>query len=230
MVERDEKGRFKKGNKGIWLGKKRSIETIESIRKSKIGVKKKTPYKEYFCLDCGNKISNIYAKRCRRCNSEYFRGENNPFFGKKHNKESLKKISNSTKNRIISEKTRERMKESSNKNPYWLVKSGCLSPNWKGGISKIDRLIRQIEEYKIWRTKVFERDKWTCKTCNNNNCYVTAHHIKSFSLIIKENNIYTIEEARKVFELWDINNGVTLCEKCHSLTDNYMGRAKKKNV
>lgn len=56
--------------------------------------------------------------------------------------------------------------------------------------------------------------------------YVTAHHIKSFSKIIKENNIKNILEARKCEELWAVNNGVTLCEECHSLTDNYKGRAK----
>ena len=73
------------------------------------------------------------------------------------------------------------------------------------------------------------RSRLTNKICNKNNCYVTAHHITSFSKIIKENNIKSTKEARECDELWNRNNGVTLCENCHSLTDNYKGRAKRKN-
>ena len=96
--------------------------------------------------------------------------------------------------------------------------------NWKGGISKIDKRIREMPEYKQWRSDVFQRDNWTCQTCGKRGCYLTVHHIKSFHSIIRENKITTTEEARKCKELWDINNGVTLCEKCHKLTDNYKGR------
>lgn len=98
--------------------------------------------------------------------------------------------------------------------------------NWKGGISKIDKLCRQVAEYKKWRSDVFQRDNWKCRTCNESGIYVTAHHINGFSKIIKENKIRTLEQARNCSELWDTNNGVTLCEACHSLTDNYKGRAK----
>lgn len=98
-------------------------------------------------------------------------------------------------------------------------------PLWKGGISKIDKCVREMPEYKLWRSKVFERDEWTCQTCKEKG-YVTAHHIKSFTSILKENNVKTTLDALKVGILWDINNGVTLCETCHSLTDNYKGRAK----
>lgn len=116
--------------------------------------------------------------------------------------------------RKISEKTRAKL-------------SGANKPNWKGGISKIDKRCRIIKEYIQWRSDIFKRDNWTCKICNTNKCYVTAHHIKSFTKIIKEYNIKTLDEARNCGELWDINNGITLCEKCHSLTDNYKGRAKQ---
>jgi len=108
--------------------------------------------------------------------------------------------------------------------------AGELSGNWKGGISKIDKLCRRMSEYRQWRSDVFQRDNWTCKTCGLNGCYVTAHHIKSFSKIIKENNIKNILEARECKELWDLDNGITLCEECHKLTDNYKGRANKKII
>jgi len=95
--------------------------------------------------------------------------------------------------------------------------------NWKGGISKIDKLCRGMREYFEWRSDIFTRDNWTCRTCNKGSCYVTAHHIKGFSKILKENNIKSVEDARKCKELWDRDNGVTLCEECHRLTDNYGG-------
>lgn len=99
-------------------------------------------------------------------------------------------------------------------------------PNWKGGISKIDKKVRCLPEYKLWRTRVFERDNWTCQTCRVRGVYVTAHHIKSFASIIKNNDITDIYKALDCADLWDISNGVTLCEECHSLTDNYKGRNK----
>jgi len=106
----------------------------------------------------------------------------------------------------------------------WLT--GKNNPNWRGGISKIDRLCRRMREYYKWRSDVFTRDNWTCQTCGITGVYVTAHHKIGFSKIIKENGIKNQEDARKCKELWDTKNGVTLCEECHKLTDNYKGRAK----
>ena len=102
--------------------------------------------------------------------------------------------------------------------------------NWKGGITKIYKLVRGMPEYKQWRSDIFQRDNWTCRTCGITPKYVTAHHIKSFVILLRENNIKTTNQARKCEELWDINNGITLCEECHSLTDNYKGRAIKQII
>jgi len=100
--------------------------------------------------------------------------------------------------------------------------------NWKGGIAKIDKILRRMPEYIKWRLEVFMRDNWTCQVCGARG-YVTAHHIKGFSQIIKEHELKNTVEASKCDELWNINNGVTLCEECHKLTDNYKGRAKQQN-
>jgi hypothetical protein len=102
---------------------------------------------------------------------------------------------------------------------------GANNGMWKGGITKIDRLVRCMVEYKKWRSDVFQRDGWTCKTCGARG-YVTAHHIKSLHGILIENNIMDVFLARACIELWNTNNGVTLCEECHKLTDNYKGRGK----
>ncbi len=103
--------------------------------------------------------------------------------------------------------------------------AGDKHPNWKGGVSKIDKLVRRMKGYLDWRTKIFVRDNWTCQTCRDRG-YVTVHHIKSFALILRENKIKNINDARNCEELWNTENGVTLCENCHSQTDNYRKRIK----
>jgi 5-methylcytosine-specific restriction endonuclease McrA len=89
---------------------------------------------------------------------------------------------------------------------------------WKGGITTITKQIRTSLKYKQWRSEVFQRDNWTCQTCNNRGCYLEAHHIKQFIDIFNENNIHSLSDAENCEELWDINNGVTLCIECHNLT------------
>lgn len=92
---------------------------------------------------------------------------------------------------------------------------GEKAPNWKGGTSKSHRDGYCSSDYKLWRKAVFEKDNYTC-ICgfNGKEGYITAHHIKSWK---------DYPELRYVVE-----NGLTLCEKCHSLTDNYKGRARRK--
>lgn len=102
-------------------------------------------------------------------------------------------------------------------------------PMWKGGISKIDKSIREMPEYKLWKSNCFKRDNWTCQTCHNRG-YVTVHHIKSFASLLRINSIKTTIEALNCKDLWDENNGVTLCEFCHSLTDNYRGRGRQGKI
>lgn len=89
--------------------------------------------------------------------------------------------------------------------------SGENHPNWKGGYSQAYR-DRRNGQYKEWRKSVFTRDNYTCQKCNKTGCYITAHHIKSFAYF---------PELR-----YELINGLTLCEPCHVLTDNYKGRGR----
>lgn len=116
--------------------------------------------------------------------------------GKYHSEETRRIISIKNKGRLMAEK----------------------NPNWKGGQKKLYLILRGISNYYIWRSEVFKRDNWTCQTCGRKGCHLEAHHNKRFPLILEANNIKTIEEARICKELWDINNGVTLCTWCHNLT------------
>jgi len=93
--------------------------------------------------------------------------------------------------------------------------------NWKGGISKLSFLIRNLPEMKNWIQSVFKKHNWTCIECGKKGD-INAHHIKSFKLIIEENKISSIQEALDCSELWDTSNGQTLCIGCHRKTDTYL--------
>lgn len=95
---------------------------------------------------------------------------------------------------------------------------GSKNRHWKGGIAPMNNAIRKSSKYKQWRITIFERDDYTCRECKTKGGKLEAHHIKEFHLIIEENNIKTLQEALDCEALWNLDNGLTLCKKCHKLT------------
>lgn len=100
--------------------------------------------------------------------------------------------------------------------------SGANQWNWKGGITPLVMKIRNCFKYRQWRSDVFTRDNFICILCGKRGGELNAdHYPKSFSGIMKEYNIKTFEEALNCEELWNINNGRTLCIFCHRKTETY---------
>lgn len=114
------------------------------------------------------------------------KGEKHPLFGVSPSAETLAKRSASLKG-----------KKAWNKG----LKCPQLVTNWQGGISTINHIIRHSMELRLWRESVFTRDDWTCRECSSRGGVLNAHHIKPFS---------EFPELR-----FAIDNGVTLCYKCH---------------
>lgn len=95
---------------------------------------------------------------------------------------------------------------------------GEKSWRWKGGITPLVLQIRHCFESRQWRSDVFTRDDFTCQNCGDNKGgNLEAHHLKRVVDIIREHNIKALEEALKCEEMWNTNNGRTLCKKCHHI-------------
>lgn len=102
---------------------------------------------------------------------------------------------------------------------------GENNPNWKGGITPLHTKISNSPEYKEWRLVVYRRDNWTCVFCgvkctgakaNRGEVIIHADHIKPFA-----------EHPELRF---DIDNGRTLCDKCHRKTPTWGGRTKSQKA
>lgn len=99
-------------------------------------------------------------------------------------------------NHMKTQKSRERFRGSNN-------------PNWKGGNRKTIRTERENPEYRDWRKAVFVRDSYTCQICGAHNykgrggtVAIISHHLDCFK---------DFPDKR-----FDVDNGVTLCDKCHN--------------
>jgi hypothetical protein len=96
--------------------------------------------------------------------------------------------------------------------------------------NELYELIRKCFESRQWRCDVFRRDNYTCQICGDNTGgNLEADHKKAFIVILKEYNIQSLEEALACAELWDIDNGRTLCKPCHRTTENYGTKAKRRS-
>lgn len=174
----------------------------------------------------------------KRKRSKANSGENNPFFGMQHTEESKRMMSESNTNpsEVIRKNIRDNHADfSGENNPFYGrhhtdksklkmaishtgINGGINNPmygihlcgekhwNWKGGITSWRKILYSSAAYKNWRNAVFERDDYTCRVCGERGGNVESHHI----LPVRDN--------KNTLLIFDINNGITLCKRCHRET------------
>lgn len=133
------------------LGMKPNSETLDKLRKSHLG---------QVAWNKGKPWSDEIKKKFSLKRKGKQVGKDNPFYGKKHSEESLKKMS-------ISQLKRDN--------------KGSNNVHWRGGVTPINEKIRKSVEYKLWRKAVFERDDYTCIWCGERGGELNADHIKPFA-------------------------------------------------
>jgi len=134
-------------------------------------------------------------------------GLGNVWKGRHHSEISKQKISDKKRGVKASEETKQKLSLIMIER----VKNGT-HPNYKGGITPDNKRLRKTPEMKKWVNDIFERDNYTCVECGLRGVHLEAHHIKPFALFPEL--------------MFNIDNGITLCQKCHSKTDTYKGRIK----
>lgn len=101
-------------------------------------------------------------------------------------------------NKCEGKRTSRSLKENGN----LIIRYGSEHPNWNPSLTREERENnRDILENKIWRKQVFERDDYTCQACGEYGGKLRAHHLDGYHWAVKER--------------FDIENGITLCKKCH---------------
>ena len=197
FVSDETKKKQKENHKGM-LGKYHSKETIKKMSLAKKGLKR-PPMSEEWKKKLSEAGKGRYFSIETRKKLSLAQKGNKKWLGKHHSIETKQRMSLAKKGKKISN---EHKKKISN---FQKGRIGEKSNAWKGDkcITPINMRIRKSFEYKIWRKSVFERDNYRCVLCGKIGGKLNAHHIKSFA---------------KYSELrFDINNGITMCEKCHKI-------------
>lgn len=194
----EHKRKISEGNKGkkhteetkIKLSKAHTGKTLTEEHKKNIS---KTLNERKPCV--GRILSDEHKNKISKSRRGKYTGEDNPMYNKKHTKESKLKMSQTQKKK------------------YGMTEK---HPNWDILLNSITPQIRRSYNYVDWRNKILKRDNFTCKKCNKRGGDLHAHHHKKmFFELLRDNNISTFDEAINCKELWDLDNGITLCIDCH---------------
>lgn len=135
--------------------------------------------------------------------------------GTKQSPEAIEKVRQANIGKKHSAETRRKLSESHKD------KWGEKSSHWKGGITPVAQAVRNSLKYARWRQDCFIRDKFTCQQCGDDRGgNLEVHHKRLFSVLLKEAikylPLFKEFEAVMAYEpMWNLNNGITLCSKCH---------------
>jgi len=198
-----KKGRvpWHKGKTGVY-----SKETLKKMSEAKRGRKLSEEHKRKISEANKGKIPWIKGKHLSRETKEKLskalKGRPSPMKGKSYTKEAKERMSKIAKEKGFGKWMKGKISWNRGKSSWWLI--GEKNPNWKGGISKINRTERtnfmDTLEYKKWRRFVFKRDDYTCQICGKVGGKLRANHIKRYA-------DYPKLRTEK-------NNGITICERC----------------
>lgn len=108
-----------------------------------------------------------------------------------------------------------------------LVKKGSDSPLYIDGRPSLRHMLKSGNQYMSWRRRIYTRDGFRCVKCGTGKD-LNAHHIRPFSELLGEfislhptidplkDKMTLVTLAEQYTPFWDIDNGVCLCERCHS--------------
>ena len=179
----------------------------------------------YCSRSCAQKSKDYSYLKGKKHSLETIEKVRLSMLGKICSKETKKKISEGNKGKEVGEETKQKIslamqgKKSWNKGIQHKKISGKNHWNWKGGISaECDNLGLSLE-WKTWREKVFKRDKFLCQMCKEKKKILHPHHI------IPVTECLFIDYKELIF---DVDNGLTLCEDCHLRTGLHKGLQKRR--
>ena len=179
--------------------------------------KRQKRYVTYKCLLCLKESVVSFEFRNRKvcgmkCRNKYFSGL---YKGKKRPKEVGEKISKGLMGKKLSVEHRLALSVSHLK---------------EDTVYNFTNNVRRNVRYSEWRKTIFERDDYTCQICGIRGGKLHVDHIKMLSTIVRELEVklgrqLTLLDALQSKEIWDLENGRTLCVPCHKKTPTW-GRQK----
>lgn len=162
-----------------------------------------------WCKQCEQEYNNNrYVHTCSKCGKEYRSG-------KKHSKACkdchVKRISEIGGKRF---KTLNANQFGENNPMFGVQRFGKSNPNYNPNKTEEEReQERLVEGYGIWRMEVYKRDRFTCQCCGDKTGHnLISHHLDGWDWC----------KAKRL----DVDNGITLCSKCHKQFHDKYGYGK----
>ena len=171
------------------------------------------------CKTCGKQF-RYYTSRssgqycshtCASLSPAFRAADRSAHLGRKHTLDARRKMS------VAHKGTKQ--------TPEWVAKRfKAFKKTWdhRGRVTNEYLRFRVDPLYLAWRQRVVERDKFTCQSCGDKRGHnLSAHHIIPMRCLWEEYKIGACDKRA----LLDLDNGVTLCTKCHKQTKSFLRRA-----
>lgn len=187
------------------------IPLEELLQKTAEGLKRCTKCKEWKPQsDFGKDRTrgdglNPTCAQCKRVKvRKSLKGRPSPLKGRKLSEEMKRSISlrNRGNTYHLGKRHTKEARQKMSQSQRALNRTGAAAHAWKGGATDKRKREQLSFEYREWRQKVFTRDSYTCRHCQDDRGgNLQAHHIQPWS---------KFPELR-----YEVDNGLTLCRECH---------------